>query len=43
MGKFGQGQGGHPSNKKEEDSLGEKLAQSSVTAKPTVDYFKRDK
>ena len=43
MGKFGQGQGGNPSNKKEEDSLGKKLAQSSVTAKPTVDYFKRDK
>lgn len=43
MGKFGQGQGGNPSNKKEEDSLGKKLAQSSITAKPTVDYFKRDK
>ena len=43
MGKFGQGQGGNPSNKKEEDSLGKKLAQSSVTAKPTVDYLKRDK
>lgn len=44
MGNFGKGQGGNPSSKPNEDGIGKILGKQSIdSAKPTVDYFKRDK